>query len=156
MEEGDRRDTVRNSVYNPDCSFYHMLRLQSHIYLSDESRHCRQGLNLKTTFQTQHNRPLSHWGWRHFRKVPKRGVLSFALAPCKQNTENEMESNAWNRKLSDIPAITHADIAHTYGKYTKTGNVQFNWPKLLQPLFVTFSRFFFRYRVLLLKAHRFW
>ena len=33
--------------------------------------------------------------------------------------------------------------------------VQFNWPKLLQPLFVTFSRFFFRYRVLLLKAHRF-
>ena len=47
MEDGDRRDTVRNSVYNPDCSFYHML--QSHIYLSDESRHCRQGLNLKTT-----------------------------------------------------------------------------------------------------------
>ena len=40
MEEGDRRDTVRNSVFNPDCSFYHML--QSHIYLSDESRHCRR------------------------------------------------------------------------------------------------------------------
>ena len=41
MEEGDRRDTVRNSVSNPDCLFYHML--QSHIYLSDseESRHCR-------------------------------------------------------------------------------------------------------------------
>ena len=56
MEEGDRRDTVRNSVYNPDCSFYHML--QSHIYLSDESRHCRQELNLKTTFQTQLNRAI--------------------------------------------------------------------------------------------------
>ena len=49
MEEGDRRDTVRNSVSNPDCLFYHML--QSHIYLSDESRHCRQGLNLKNPAQ---------------------------------------------------------------------------------------------------------
>ena len=29
-----------------------------------------------------------------------------------------MESSAWDRKLSDIPTITHADIAHTYGKYT--------------------------------------
>ena len=58
MEEGDRRDTVRNSVYNPDCSFYHMLQLQSHIYLSEESRHCRQGLNLKPTFQTQLNRAI--------------------------------------------------------------------------------------------------
>ena len=58
MEDGDRRDTVRNSVYNPDCSFYYML--QSHIYLSDESRHCRQELNLKTTrtFQTQLNRAI--------------------------------------------------------------------------------------------------
>ena len=37
MEEGDRRDTVRNSVSNPDCLFYHML--QSHICLSEESRH---------------------------------------------------------------------------------------------------------------------
>ena len=46
--------------------------------------------------------------------------MSFALAPCKQNMENEMESSAWNRKLSGIPAITHADIAHTYGKYTDT------------------------------------
>ena len=49
MEDGDRRDTVRNSVSNPDCLFYHMQ--QSHIYLSEESRHCLQpqGLNLKTT-----------------------------------------------------------------------------------------------------------
>ena len=31
-----------------------------------------------------------------------------------------MESSAWHRKLSDIPTITHADIARTYGKYTKT------------------------------------
>ncbi len=31
-----------------------------------------------------------------------------------------MESSAWNRKLSDIPTLTHADIAHTYGTYTKT------------------------------------
>ena len=30
-----------------------------------------------------------------------------------------MESNAWNRKLSDIPTITHADIARTY-----MGNIQ--------------------------------
>ena len=45
MEEGGRRDTVRNSVSNPDCLLYHML--QSHIYLSEpgESRHCRHSVS---------------------------------------------------------------------------------------------------------------
>ena len=47
MEEGDRRDTVRNSVSNPDCLFYHML--QSHIYLSEESRHCRHSVSVSAS-----------------------------------------------------------------------------------------------------------
>ena len=34
--------------------------------------------------------PLSYSRWRHFRKLPKRGVTSFTLAPYKQNMENEI------------------------------------------------------------------